>query len=117
MFAGHVTDLAATYRAARCVFAPMVAGTGISIKTIEALALAKPFVGTSKAFRGMPMAVIEEGGLHAYDSPEEFANAIARVLSEEPAAGLRSRNIYEQLFSNEASFSARDRSLQIALQH
>ena len=52
-FAGEVADLIPYYRAARCVIAPMVSGSGTSIKTIEALALGKPFVGTSKAFRGM----------------------------------------------------------------
>jgi hypothetical protein len=51
--------MAAGERAARCVSATMVSGTGISIKTIEALALGKPFVGTSKAYRGMPKSVFE----------------------------------------------------------
>ena len=52
-FVGKVADLAPYYRAARCVIAPMRSGGGISIKTIEAFALGMPFVGTTKAYRGL----------------------------------------------------------------
>lgn len=115
-FVGPLAELAPTYRAARCVFAPMVSGTGISIKTIEALALGKPFVGTSKAYRGMPMDQIEQSGLHAYDTPGDFANAIAQALSFESLAAEASRAAYSSLFSNQASFSSRDQALKIACQ-
>lgn len=117
MFAGPVPELGPTYHGARCVFAPMVSGTGISIKTIEALALAKPFVGTSKAFRGMPMEVIEEAGLHAHDTPQEFADAISRTLADQQLAGSRSSAAFTRLFSNQASFTARDRSIEMAELH
>src|SRR5208283_1971561 len=80
-FAGEVADLAPYYRAARCVIAPMVSGSGTSIKTIEALALGKPFVGTSKAFRGMPLDRIQRAGIEAYDDPRAFADAIVSVLT------------------------------------
>jgi glycosyltransferase involved in cell wall biosynthesis len=113
-FVGPLAELAPTYRAARCVFAPMVSGTGISIKTIEALALGKPFVGTSKAYRGMPMDQIEQAGLHAYDTPRDFADAIAQALSFENPAAAASRAAYSSLFSNQASFSSRDEALKIA---
>ena len=78
---GEVADLAPYYRAARCVIAPMISGSGTSIKTIEALALGKPFVGTSKAFRGMPMEQINKAGLRENDDPESFAAAIAGSAS------------------------------------
>ena len=72
----------------------MVSGTGVSIKTIEALALGKPFVGTSKAFRGMPMDRIEKAGLRAHDTPREFADAIVDALSREKLASAASRVAY-----------------------
>jgi glycosyltransferase involved in cell wall biosynthesis len=113
-FAGPVAELEPCYRAARCVIAPMVSGTGISIKTVEALALGKPFVGTSKAFRGMPMDVIKQSGIRAHDCPQDFANAIDQALSEEHSAAAASRAVYRELFSNRASFSARDQALKLA---
>jgi len=113
-FAGPAPDLAAEYRAARCVFAPMVSGTGISIKTIEALALGKPFVGTSKAYRGMPMDRLEAAGLYPYDAPEAFADAIVRALSRERTASAASRAAYDDLFSKRAAFASRDEALRLA---
>jgi glycosyltransferase involved in cell wall biosynthesis len=109
-----IAELRSAYRAARCVFAPMVSGTGISIKTIEALALGKPFVGTSKAYRGMPMDLISQAGLQAHDSPQEFANAIIRALSQEQQAAAASRRAYDAVFSKQAAFASRDEALRLA---
>jgi glycosyltransferase involved in cell wall biosynthesis len=113
-FVGPVAELASFYRAARCVIAPMVSGTGISIKTIEALALGKPFVGTSKAYRGMPMERITEAGLQAHDTPQDFAEAIVRALSEQQLAGEASRGAYNSLFSKRAAFGSREEALRLA---
>jgi len=114
-FVGTVEELAPFYRAARCVFAPMVSGTGISIKTIEALALGKPFIGTSKAYRGMPMERIVEAGLEPYDSPEAFASAIVKVLSGKNNLADPGRRAYLDLFSKHAAYAARDRALTLAI--
>ena len=113
-FVGEVADLVPYYRAARCVIAPMRWGTGISIKAIEALALGKPFVGTSAAFRGLPMDRLKEAGVRAYDDAEGFAEAICRTLSAERMAISISRAAYEDLFAIRASFSARDTALRAA---
>ena len=115
-FAGPIAiaELRSTYSAARCVFAPMISGTGISIKTIEALALGKPFVGTCKAYRGMPMDLILQAGLQAHDAPSDFADAIVRALSQEQLAAAASRRAYEAVFSKQAAFAARDEALRLA---
>ena len=113
-FAGEVADLIPYYRAARCVIAPMVSGSGISVKTIEALALGKPFVGTSKAFRGMPMDRLKAVGVQAYDEPQAFADAIVHALSCESKAQALSRAAYDTVFSAQASFAARDEALRAA---
>lgn len=112
-FVGPVLDLAPYYARARCVFAPMVSGTGISIKTIEALALGKPFVGTSKAYRGMPLTKLAEYGLQPFDTPRAFAQGISRALSDERAAAQSSLCAYEKLFSKQAAFSSRDEALRM----
>lgn len=115
-FAGPIAiaELRSTYSAARCVFAPMISGTGISIKTIEALALGKPFVGTSKAFRGMPMDLILQAGIQAHDSPRDFADAIVRALSQEQTAAAASRRAYDAVFSKQAAYASRDEALRLA---
>lgn len=113
-FVGPVAELAPFYRASRTVIAPMVSGTGVSIKTIEALALGKPFVGTSKAFRGMPMDRIEKAGLRAHDTPREFADAIVDALSREKLASAASRVAYCGIFSRQSAFASRDEAFRLA---
>jgi len=56
---GHVPDLAAEYRAARVVINPAVAGTGLKIKTVEALAHLRPVVGWPHNRDGLPDAFNE----------------------------------------------------------
>lgn len=113
-FLGPVRDLAPYYADARCIVAPMVSGTGISIKTVEALALGKPFVGTSKAYRGMPVDRIVQHGLRPTDTPQAFADAITEALADESSAAESSRRAYGALFSKGAAFSSRDEALRIA---
>jgi polysaccharide biosynthesis protein PslH len=110
-FLGEVADLLPYYRAARCVIAPMVSGTGVSIKTVEAFAGGKAFVGTPKAYRGMPMKQLEEIGIRGYDEPTQFAEAIASTLQNRRRSELLSQKAYDSLFSTEASFAIRDQSL------
>jgi len=92
----------------------MVSGSGTSIKTIEALALGKPFVGTSKAFRGMPMDRLKEAGLQAHDEPQSFADAIVYALCREREAQAFSRVAYDNVFSSRASSVSRDEALRAA---
>lgn len=113
-FVGEVADLRPYYRAARCVIAPMVSGSGISIKTIEALALGKPFVGTSKAFRGMPMDRLMKAGIQGHDEPQAFADAIVHALYAEREAQALSLVAYDNVFSVRASSASRDEALRVA---
>ena len=47
-------EVAAFYRAVDCVLNPMTGGTGLKIKTVEALAHGNPVLGTRDAFAGLP---------------------------------------------------------------
>jgi polysaccharide biosynthesis protein PslH len=47
-------DAAAFYRAVGCVVNPMAGGTGLKIKTVEALLHGRPVLGTADAFLGLP---------------------------------------------------------------
>ncbi|MBC4018922.1 glycosyltransferase [Siccirubricoccus deserti] len=49
-----VPDPAQFYAAVDCVLNPMTGGTGLKIKTVEALAHGRPVLGTSAAFAGLP---------------------------------------------------------------
>jgi hypothetical protein len=92
----------------------MVSGSGTSIKTIEALALGKPFVGKSKAFRGMPMDRLKEVAIQAHDGPQAFADAIVHALCSEREAQALSRSAHDNVFSVRASFASRDKVLRAA---
>jgi glycosyltransferase involved in cell wall biosynthesis len=107
-FLGRVTDLAPYYRAARSVIAPMRSGGGISVKTIEAFALGMPFIGTPKAYRGFPPEPLSRHGIQSHDDPRAFADALLRALSGDDDTGKRGRAVYEELFSREACYAARD---------
>ena len=118
-FTGPVEDLSSYYRSARCVIAPMVSGSGTSIKTIEALALSKAIVGTTKAFRGMPLDRVRSAGVEPFDTPQSFAEGIISALENGTELGERSRCAYEELFSTTANIDARDQAMRLVgiLQH
>jgi glycosyltransferase involved in cell wall biosynthesis len=83
---GEVDDLAEVYSMADVVVSPMLFGTGLKIKSIEALGRSKPVVMSSHAAVGLG-----EGAGQAFlvaDSPEETAGALVRVLKDRD---LRSR--------------------------
>ena len=66
----QVPDPAIFYEAVACVLNPMVPGTGLKIKTVEALAYGVPVLGTRHAFSGLPA---EHPGHCAADVPEMVA--------------------------------------------
>jgi hypothetical protein len=51
---GAVNDPADFYRHVGCCINPMIGGTGLKIKTIEAMAYGCPVIGTVDAFEGLP---------------------------------------------------------------
>jgi hypothetical protein len=108
IFLGRVTDLAPYYRAARSVIAPMRSGGGISVKTIEGFALGLPFIGAAKAYRGFPPRLLARHGIQTQDNPHAFSDALLRALSGHDDTGKRGRAVYEELFSKEKCYAARD---------
>ena len=78
---GFMDDLAAEYRRAAVVVAPIARGGGIKIKVVEALAMGRFLVATEKAMEG-----IEAAGLsHLTIVPlEEFAERISEALARRP---------------------------------
>ena len=89
---GFVEDLEECYRQARVVINPVHYGTGLNIKTIEALSYAKPLVSHGVGVRGLssdfPIARVEE-------DDEAFAQAVAEILADDEKALELSRNTGE----------------------
>ncbi len=76
----HVENLAEVYRQSRISICPLLGGTGMKIKVIEALSHGLPIVSTEKGLGGFP-AKIHTGAV-VCDSPEKFAAGIQRFLAD-----------------------------------
>jgi glycosyltransferase involved in cell wall biosynthesis len=86
---GEVDDLKAAYARAAVVINPVLAGTGLKTKTIEALAFGCPLVTTSCGAEG-----IEEASGSAFylaDDPVHFANGVVELLTRPQQAARYSR--------------------------
>ena len=89
-FEGHVPDLRSFYQGARCVIVPLRFGSGVKIKTMEALQYGVPVVATSIGAEGIDLH--DSGALSIHDEPEAFSQAVCRLLlSPEEWLAQRSR--------------------------
>ncbi len=90
---GFVKTLDEFYNNVQCVINPMRGGTGLKIKTVEALSHGCPVIGTVDAFVGLPV----RHEAHRLESVEDCA-AMMRAYAESPALReeieLASRTLY-----------------------
>jgi len=80
---GFVHDLEEAYRFARVMINPIQLGTGLKVKTVEALCYGKTLVTTSCGADGL-----EEGAGSAFimeDDPAAFGRAVVRLLGDDEA--------------------------------
>lgn len=80
---GFVDRLEALYAQAGLVVSPLIAGSGLKIKLVEALAHGKACVVTSVTLQGVEDEAAQAVALA--DAPEAFACAIVRLLGDEAA--------------------------------
>lgn len=73
-------DIVSALAAATVVAVPLRAGAGTRIKVLEALAMGKPVVSTSVGCEGLEL--VPGRDVLIADRPEEFAQAIVRILRE-----------------------------------
>lgn len=78
---GHVPDLGIEYAGARVVINPAVAGTGLKIKTVEALAHLRPVVGWPHNRDGLAPALLPY--VDEVTDWEGFADAVVRHVSRD----------------------------------
>jgi hypothetical protein len=97
---GHVDDLDAVYQRARVVVNPAVAGTGLKIKTVEALSRLRPIVTWPNGVEGVPpeMAALVPP---AHDWLDFAERVIAWLRSETPAFNAATAASIRRLLSSD----------------
>ena len=113
---GKVPDLQPYYNDAAVVVCPVLAGSGTSIKVIEAMACGRPVVTTTVGARGLGLV----DGEHAVitDDPLAFAAAVSRLLmapDEAAALGGRGRALVAERYSAVSGAAAMTSALLAAL--
>jgi glycosyltransferase involved in cell wall biosynthesis len=83
-FLGHVENIEPEYAQAAVVINPSWIGTGLKIKSVEALARGKPLVSTRKGVEGLNENV--EKSAFICDDDVEFADSVIRLMRDD---GLR----------------------------
>ena len=107
-FLGRVDDLGAVYAQARLLLLPTIAGTGLSIKAVEALSTGLPLIASPLAFRGMTLDpntlrnVTVAGDAAAFASALQTAVTTPKAPNAAEIAGSDTRHAYEAQFSETA---------------
>jgi len=86
---GYVPDIRTYMARTKIAVSPTTVGAGIQNKVIEAMAMGKPMVATSKACQAL--SVINNEHLLIADEPEEFAEAVVQLLRDDDLAVALSR--------------------------
>ena len=109
---GYVKDIRPFYERATVYVAPLRMARGIQNKILEAMAMGKPVVTTSKAFEGIE--AVPEKDLLIADEKEEFIHKINLLLRNQNrlnSLGESARKTVEQNYSWEQSMSLIDKIL------
>jgi len=77
-FSGRVDDLGAEYGAAEVCLLPLVVGSGLKIKLVEALSYGRACVSTPAGVQGV--REITNKAVMVAESAEDFAKAVQRIL-------------------------------------
>lgn len=93
VLSGFVHSIESLYRRARIAIAPILAGAGVKIKTIEALQYGVPVVATTVGAEGLP--VIDGVDIDISDDPQTFADRIV-ALATQDETWMRRRAAIEQ---------------------
>lgn len=97
-------DLATYYHSSKIAICPMLKGTGIKIKVVEAMSFGLPVVGTEKAVDGFSEK--KNNGCLVSDDEKNFAGIINRILkndSEYAKLKEEAERFFRQNFSEEKS--------------
>lgn len=96
---GYVPDVAPIIRRSSVLVVPLRAGSGMRVKILNALAQGLPVVTTTLGYEGI--AAVPGRDLLVADTPEAFAEAVLRVLTDEALArslAANGRRLIEQRY-------------------
>jgi GT2 family glycosyltransferase/glycosyltransferase involved in cell wall biosynthesis len=82
-FLGQVPSLADFYSSVRVVVVPTRYGSGVKLKTVEAVQFGVPTVATTVGAEGIPLD--DRGAVVVVDDPDRFARAVAALLGDDDA--------------------------------
>jgi hypothetical protein len=102
---GVVPDLETVYACTGLVVNPVRSGTGLNIKSVEALGFGMPLLSTESGCRGLDQA--RGQGCLVADSPADFAEAAARLLASggELARMSQAAHAFAERWNNEQTQS------------
>ncbi len=113
LFLGRVDHLGAVYAGAKLALLPTIAGTGLSIKTVEAMASGLPLIASPLAFRGMAFEPASLGNVTIAADADAFAVAL-RAVASSTSGSSRSRLASDTRRAYEATFSEGAYAAQLA---
>ena len=100
---GEVPDATGFIASKQINVVPLLSGSGIRIKIIEAMSLGKPVISTTVGASGI--AYTEGENLLIADTPEDFVAQTKRLVDDPKlctAIGVNARNLVENQYSQEA---------------
>jgi polysaccharide biosynthesis protein PslH len=89
---GEVESLGPIYASAALVINPVTFGTGLAVKTIEALSYGKPLVATAAGVRGLGPQFA--GAFMVAENAGEFARLVVELLRDKAARARLSQNAF-----------------------
>jgi len=95
---GHVPDMRPFVGNARVGVCPITVGAGVQNKVLEAMAMGRPVVATSRACRAL--SVVDGEHLLIADEPGTFADAVVKLLHDDKLALRLGRNGREYVEKN-----------------
>ena len=112
-FLGYVDDIGSELERHRAFVAPMVEGTGVKTKVLEAMAAGLPVVTTPAGVRGLSL----EHGVHCLiaETGEDFLHCLARLRDDDvlaAAIGAAGREYVREFFSPEVIVRRWERLIQ-----
>lgn len=113
---GFVPDLQEIYRDSRVSVAPLLFGSGMKVKVLDAMARGMPTVTTSVGAEGIDVEI----GTHLLvaDNPDDMANEVDRLLTDSELwqrLQINSRALIRERYTWRALFSQMHRTLDIDL--
>jgi glycosyltransferase involved in cell wall biosynthesis len=105
----YVENLGELYQQSKMVICPMLEGTGLKIKVVEAMAHSLPVVCTLRGIDGLPNKI--NNGCLIGSTPEEFAENIIKVLSDKELydkLAAQGHDLYQNFFTLETRYKSLD---------